>query len=62
VDLVEKVLNLSGTLSGRSVLASATSGLFPLASASVLPCQQLCLSRENCPASDGKEKVYRPIP
>jgi hypothetical protein len=62
VDSVAEVLNLRGSLRGRTVPDSADPGLSPLACASVLPGQGLYLGRRNRPAGHGKEKVYGSIP
>ena len=59
---VEQLLNLRGSLRGRTVLDGADSGLSPLACASVLPGQGLYLGRRNRSAGHGKEKVYGSIP
>lgn len=48
----------SGTLSGRTALGTAICSLWLLTSASVLPCQRLCLGRRNCSVRHGREKVY----
>jgi hypothetical protein len=57
-----KVLSLRGTLRGRMALGGAGLGLPTLASASVLPGQELYLGRGNRSSVHGKEKVYRSIP
>lgn len=54
--------SLSGTLSGRLARGGAVSSLLLLASASILPCQRLCLRLRNCVVRHGKEKVYSSIP
>jgi hypothetical protein len=55
-------LNLSGSLSGKTVPDGADSGLPLLACAGVLPGQGLYVGRGNCTARHGKEKVYGSIP
>ena len=55
-------LNLSGSLSGKTVPDGADPGWSLLACASVLPAQELYLGHGNCTARDGKEKVYGSIP
>ena len=62
VDPVGEVLNLRGSLRGRTVLDDADPGSSPLAYASVLPDQGLYLGRGNHAAGHGKEKVYGSIP
>ena len=57
-----KVLSLRGTLRGKMALGGAGPGLPALASASVLPGQELYLGRGNRSAGHGKEKVYGSIP
>ena len=57
-----KVLSLRGTLRGKMALGGAGSGSPALASASVLPGQELYLGRGNRSAGHGKEKVYGSIP
>ncbi len=52
-----KVLNLRGALRGKMALGGAGSGLPMLASASVLPGQELYLGRGNRSAIHGNEKV-----
>ena len=49
VNSSEEVLNLRSSLRGRTVPDSANPGLSPLARASVLPGQGLCLGRSNRP-------------
>jgi hypothetical protein len=62
VDPVEEVLNLRGSLRGKTVLDGADSGSPPLACASVLAGPELYLRRGNRSAGHGKEKVYGSIP
>jgi hypothetical protein len=62
VNSVGEVLNLRGSLRGRTVPDSADPGLSPLACASVLPGQVLYLGRWKRSAGHGKEKVYGSIP
>ena len=62
VNSVEEVLNLRGSLRGRTVPDSADPSLSPLVCASVLPGQGLYLGRGIRPVGHGKEKVYGSIP
>jgi hypothetical protein len=57
-----KVLSLGGTLRGEMAFGGAGWGLPKLASASVLPGQELYLGRGNRSSIHGKEKVYGSIP